>query len=82
MDRTATFDEMMIIIITPMCRKIVFTINMCIEKCSCKHNMISLTAGASPTVQFKKKMISLMAEYLVEILILECFLFLGPQIFN
>ena len=53
-----------------------------LETCSCKHNMISLTAGASPAVQFKKKMISLMAEYLVEILILECFLFLGPQIFN
>jgi len=34
------------------------------------------------TVFKKKKMISLMAEYLVEILILECFLFLGPQIFN
>ena len=65
MDRTAKFDEMMIIIITPMCRKIVFTINMCIEKCSCKHNMIPL-----------------MAECLVEVLILECFLFLGPQIFN
>ena len=54
-----------------------------LETCSCKHNMISLTAGASPAVQFSKKnMISLMAEYLVEILILECFLFLGPQIFN
>jgi hypothetical protein len=42
-----------------------FYYNMCVETCSCKHNMIPF-----------------MADCLVEVLILECFLFLGPQIFN
>jgi len=43
---------------------------------------LSHSGGFPRCTVFKKKMISLMAEYLVEILILECFLFLGPQIFN